>query len=88
MDFTQIKAGTKFIFQDGVFTFFAAEYGSYANDAIVVFRVREDRNPKERATEKCIKHYQRLCPCCGRYIQKWFDTHPSELGMLLKILNE
>ena len=39
-------------FQDGTFSFFTAEYGSWARDQRIVFRVRTDREPKERAAEK------------------------------------
>jgi len=56
-------------------TFWTAHYGSWAQDARIVFRVRNDRIPKERAAEKNIMHYDRLYPATPEEISGWNDTH-------------
>lgn len=42
-------------FADGDFRFYVATFGSWADDARIVFRVRVDRDPHERAGEKGIR---------------------------------
>lgn len=64
-------------FKDGLFSFFTADYGSWAHDIRIVFRVREDRDPHERAAEKDIKNYDRLRPSLPEEIQSWIGSHPN-----------
>lgn len=47
-------------FNDGVFRLFLAEFGSAYGDKQILFRVRIDRIPAERAKEKGIIGYDRL----------------------------
>jgi hypothetical protein len=56
-------------FRDGEFGFYTAHYGSWANDARVVFRVRTDRNPRERAREKGIQGFDRIVPASEKEIE-------------------
>lgn len=58
------------------YNFYMVEYGSWNNDKKMVFRVRNGRNPHERAKEKGIKYYDRLGLCTNKdYIQMWLDSH-------------
>lgn len=70
-------------FNDGRFRLVAAQYGSWANDKRIVFRVREDRGVKERAIEKGIKFYDRVFPATDQEVQQWLDVHPDH-----KIIDE
>ena len=65
------------LFQDGEFSFYTALYGSWANDQKIVFRVRADRDPKERAKEKEIKGWDRIVPATNDEIQAWLASHPT-----------
>ena len=68
---------------DGCYRFFMAQFGSWANDAQIVFRVRVDRDPKERAKEKGIKNYDRIIQVTDTtIINQWLSTHPNH-----KIIN-
>ncbi len=51
-----------FRFPDGAFRFFTALFGSAYGDASVVIRVREDREPAERAREKGLHGFDRVVP--------------------------
>lgn len=62
-------------FNDGNFTFYSALYGSWAGDKIVVFRVREDNTPKQRAKEKNITCYDRLVPSNAGEVAAWLRGH-------------
>ena len=64
-------------FGDGDFILVAATYGSQHNDARIIFRVRTDRNPHERATEKGVIGYDRLIPADAEQIEAWLDSHPD-----------
>lgn len=64
-------------FWDGLFRFYTAHYGSWRSDIRIIFRVRVDRKPGERAAEKNIKSYDRLLPSTQREIKKWMKGHPS-----------
>jgi hypothetical protein len=66
-----------FRFGDGRFRFYVAQYGSWQNDARVVFRVRVDSEPHKRAAEKGIKYFDRLLPAKLADIKLWCDTHPD-----------
>ena len=65
----------KYQFQDGVFTFWTAHYGSWKNNARVVFRVREDSIPKVRAEEKGILCWDRILPAKPYEIELWLLSH-------------
>lgn len=67
----------RYKFHDGIFTFWVAEYGSQFNDAQLVFRVREDAEPKARADQKGIKYYNRIVPAFEWQIQHWMLDHPD-----------
>lgn len=67
--------GIKYTFKDGVFFFYTAHYGSWARDIRIVFRVRVDRLPKERAEEKEIFYYDRLIPSTQEEIDEWVVSH-------------
>ncbi len=60
-----------YTFKDGKFKFYTAEYGSWANDKRIVFRVRADRNPRERAIEKNIKQFDRIIPSTNHEIEQY-----------------
>jgi hypothetical protein len=64
-------------FQDGNFSFFTALYGSHYNEIKIVFRVRSDNQPKQRANEKGITGYDRLIPSTFQEIQAWLTSHPT-----------
>ena len=64
-------------FLDGTFSIWCAHYGSWAGDARKIFRVREDRCPKQRAREKKIIHYDRILPATLDDTQRWLDSHPT-----------
>ena len=64
-------------FPDGDFEFYTAHYGSWANDRKIVFRVRSDRDPKERASEKDIKGYDRIYPAIAIEVLDWFRSHET-----------
>ena len=65
----------EYIFCDGVFSFWTAHYGSWANDKRIVFRVRIDRIPKDRAKDKSIIDYDRLLPSEDDEIEAWRQSH-------------
>jgi len=64
-------------FGDGRFRFRTAAYGSWAGDARIVFRVRADRDPQERAAEKGIRHFDALRISTRREIGRWLISHPD-----------
>lgn len=68
---------TQYTFQDGVFSFWTAHYGSWNNDVRIVFRVREDSTVMERATQKGIKCYDRLLRSTQEEVAKWLEGHPN-----------
>jgi len=72
-----------YTFTDGEFQFWTARYGSAFNDAKIVFRVRADRIPSERAKEKNIVGYDRLYPASENEIDAWLQSHPS-----FKVINQ
>ena len=49
-------------FKDCEFNFYTAHYGSWANDKRIVFRVRNNKFPQNRAEEKRIENYDRIIP--------------------------
>ncbi len=64
-----------FRFPDGAFRFFTALFGSAYGDASVVIRVREDREPAERAREKGLHGFDRVVPALDAEVEAWFDSH-------------
>lgn len=60
-------------FDDGIFRLFLAEFGSAYGDKQILFRVRIDRIPAERAKEKGIVGYNRLYDVTGNenYVDKY-----------------
>lgn len=64
-------------FSDGKFSFWTAQYGSWARDRRIVFRVREDNTPLRRAVEKEIANYDRIIPATEAEIDAWEDAHPT-----------
>ena len=62
-------------FKDGNFTFYTAHYASWARDARIVFRVREDTTPAQRAEEKEIQYYDRLLKSTPEEIIMWLESH-------------
>ena len=64
-------------FPDGRFTLYTAQYGSWTNDQRIVFRVRVDRDPHERAGEKGIRDFDRLVPASTQEIAWWLESHPG-----------
>jgi hypothetical protein len=65
-------------FKDGEFKFYYAQYGSMDRDKRIVFRVRVDRDPKERAREKGIAGWDRIIQVWEGQewmIEQWFATH-------------
>ena len=62
-------------FSDGLFSFWTAHYGSWAGDKRVIFRVRVDRFPKDRAREKGIVDWDRLLPATDIETGYWKDDH-------------
>lgn len=76
----EVVSPNQWKFNDGIFTFWTALYGSWANDKQIVFRVRSDNTPRIRASEKSIKYYDRLLPSTDQQIQAWFDSHPDYIG--------
>jgi len=66
---------SQYKFIDGIFVFYTAIYGSWQNDARIVFRVRIDRDPKERAKEKNIKYFDRIILSNKNEIVNWFNSH-------------
>ncbi len=67
-------------FADGDFRFYVATFGSWADDARIVFRVRVDRDPRQRAAEKAICGYDRVLPLKleGDYVTRWLISHPGQ----------
>lgn len=62
-----------FRFRDGRFSFWEAVFERH----VIVFRVREDRDPRERALEK---GYPQDIPIQGAspdHIQAWLNGHPD-----------
>ena len=70
-----LPTNQQYTMPDGVFTFWTAQYGSWANDRRIVFRVRIDTTPNERATEKDIKGYDRLVPATDWETAMWIRGH-------------
>ena len=65
-------------FKDGEFKFYYAQYGSMDRDKRIVFRVRVDRDPKERAREKGITGWDRIIQVWEGQewmVDQWFATH-------------
>ena len=60
-----------YTFKDGKFKFYTAHYGSWARDKRIVFRVRIDSDPKERAKEKNIKQFDRIVPSSKYEIEQY-----------------
>ena len=75
----------RYQFVDGTFRFYTACFGSWAGDARIVFRVREDTTPKIRAKQKGIKNYDRLLPATKEEIDMWLEEHDDY--KVLKVLN-
>jgi len=76
-------------FKDGSFRFYTAQYGSWKNDQIIVFRVRIDRNPNDRALEKGIKYYDRIVRSTDQEINEWFVGHGVDwINKLLETIDE
>jgi hypothetical protein len=81
-------------FNDGCYNFYTAIYGSWANDKIVLFRVKVGVDPKLRAEQKEIKYYDRLI-ILDKYdeikqkiwVEKWLESHPGYNFRLIKIIN-
>jgi hypothetical protein len=71
------STGQPIRFNDGVFILYTAYYGSWANDRRIVFRVREDRDPYERAAEKDILDFDRVTWSDEHEIAAWVDHHPD-----------
>lgn len=71
---------TRYKMQDGVFFFWCA-YPSDSWEGAIIFRVREDRNPEDRATEKAIP-YVRLFPASPDQIKEWL-LDPAHLRFLM-----
>lgn len=76
----------KYIFPDGAFTFHTATYGSWANDKRIIFRVREDNTPKQRAKEKGIRNYDRIVPSTLLETICWIQGHHPVHFMVLDII--
>jgi len=76
----------KYRFKDGVFTFWTAHYGSWARDARIVFRVREDSTPEKRAEQKSIRCWDRLFPAQEDEIEQWRNSHKDY--PVLKVLKD
>jgi len=66
----------KYEFEDGIFSFHTAHFGSMFNDVRIVFRVREDNAPRQRAKEKDIRGYDRIFPATDYEIERWIENHP------------
>ena len=64
-------------FTDGEFDFYTAHYGEWANYKLVVFRVRTDRVPKDRAYEKGMSWFDKLIPSTHDEIKAWLKYHPE-----------
>ena len=64
-------------FKDCEFNFYTAHYGSWANDKRIVFRVRNNKFPQNRAEEKRIENYDRIIPATESEIAEWFKSHPD-----------
>ena len=62
---------------EGKFTFWVAQYGSWANDCRFTFRVRTDRNLLDRASEKLPNGWDKLLPANQTEIQGWLTRHPQ-----------
>src|SRR4051812_8188842 len=67
-------------FADGTFVFYVAEFGLAFRDARVVFRVREDRDPLERAREKGLRGFDRLVPARPEHVEAWLRSHSNYRG--------
>jgi hypothetical protein len=78
------KAPDLVSFEDGKFSFWTAHYGSWAGDKRIVFRVREDRTPKERADEKDIDGWDRILPASPHEEAMWRISHPTFKPLLDK----
>ena len=63
-------------FDDGEFKFYTAIYGAWNDDKRIVFRVRIDRVPEDRAKEHNIRNYDVLTLSTKSEIEDWLKTHP------------
>ena len=66
------EVAKKFKMKDGTFYFWIAVFDSSMNDLELIFRVREDNTPKNRALENRIVGYSRLRPATDDEINTWF----------------
>lgn len=64
-------------FQDGIFSFWTAHFGSWANDARIVFRVRLDTSAQKRIKEKELSGFDRLLPSQPSEVDAWVAGHPD-----------
>jgi len=69
-----------FKFEDGIFSFHTAMYGSWNLDRRIVFRVRLDSSPRLRVEEKNIKYYDCIVPSSQFEIDLWHKNHPLIKG--------
>ncbi len=74
---SHLERSSKFIFSDGIFSFWAAKYGSWTNNDTIIYRVRQDTTPEKRAWEKGIKLYDMLVPATAAQIRLWMEAHPN-----------
>jgi len=73
---TTVQTHPSYRFPDGTYRFYAATFGSSYDDAVIVFRVRVDRDATERAREKGIRGYDRILE--GDPVARWLDSHPGQ----------
>lgn len=66
-----------YVFLDGAFRFYTVCYGSHMNDQRLIFRVRTDRMPNDRAAEKGFRNYDRIIPSTESEVATWFKNHPD-----------
>ena len=71
-------------FCDGIFEFYTAHCGSYSRDKRIVFRVREDTTPEERAKEKKIENYDLLLPSTDEEVKSWMEGHKGHKGKVFQ----
>lgn len=76
---------TVYNFIDGSFVFHVAQYGSWAKDARVVFRVRIDRDKYDRAKEKGIVHYDRIFFATSEMIDRWIAEKKAKGSPLVPL---
>lgn len=66
-----------FSFNDGHYRFFTAQYGSWAADKRIVYRVQVEKDHFERAREKGITGFDRIFPASDDEIVAWKKDHPE-----------